>query len=379
MNLSVSSFVVFAFASYFADTADTQRSRAERLQTSLEEEKAKQLGAYTLEEKIGAGGMGVVYKARHALLRRPTAIKLLPVEKIGAHSLARFEREVQHTAALTHPSTVAIYDYGRSADGVFYYAMEYLDGIDLDALVRRTGALPPARVLYILAQVCDALAEAHEAGLVHRDIKPANIMICRMAKRADVAKVLDFGLVKELDADVHMTQDDAVAGTPAYIAPEAVSAPSTVGPVADLYALGAVAYWLLTGRPVFVGKTVVAVFAAHLHRAPEPPSLHAPGIPEALDELVLRCLAKEPSARPASARELLRAIEELSEPEALRWTAAERQAWWDEFERVRGTEPPQPVGSADAILTVDPRARGPIEVSRVDVVGETVLQGRASK
>jgi len=272
MNLSVSSIVVFFFASYFAQSAQGQRLRADQLRTRLDEAKAKQLGPYTLDEKLGAGGMGVVYKARHALLRRPTAVKLLAIDKIGEESLARFEREVQHTANLTHPNIVAIYDYGRSADGEFYYAMEYLDGIDLDALVRREGPLPIARVVHILRQSCDALDEAHQRGLVHRDIKPANIMLCRLGNRADVVKVLDFGLVKEFGENSGVTLERSITGTPDFISPEAIVDSSTVGPVSDLYAVGAVAYWLLTARSVFVGNTLVEVLAHQLHTAPAAPS-----------------------------------------------------------------------------------------------------------
>lgn len=187
--------------------------------------------------------------------------------------------------------------------------------------------------------------------------------------------------MKELETDVHMTQDDAVAGTPAYIAPEAISAPASIGPAADLYALGAVAYWMLTGRPVFVGKTLVAVFAAHLHKEPTAPSLHVEGIPEPLDRLVLRCLAKDPGARPASARDLVRMLGEVREAEALEWTAAERHAWWDAFERDRATPVVEPVDAAHATFTVDARRGGdvPIDAPGIDALGETAVRGRAAR
>ncbi|HEY6881919.1 MAG TPA: serine/threonine-protein kinase, partial [Polyangiales bacterium] len=206
---------------------------------------AMQLGQYTLLEKIGAGGMGVVYKARHATLRRPTAIKLLPAEKAGSHNLARFEREVQLTSTLTHPNTVAIFDYGRSANGILYYAMEYLDGLDLESLVALTGPMPDGRVVHVLAQVASALAEAHEAGIMHRDIKPQNILLCTRGGMHDFAKVVDFGLVKELGTPgtASLSLAGTVVGTPLYMCPEAIVRPSELDARGDLYALGAVGYF----------------------------------------------------------------------------------------------------------------------------------------
>ena len=378
MNLSVSTLIVFFFATFFAQSADTQRARADRLQVSLDEEKAKQVGPYTLLSKIGAGGMGVVYKARHALLRRPTAVKLLPVDKIGEESLLRFEREVQHTAELTHPNTVAIHDYGRSADGVFYYAMEFLDGIDLETLVRRSGPLPPERAVFILRQACDALEEAHLRGLVHRDVKPANIMVCRQGRRADVVKVLDFGLVKDLSIDDGVTREDAIAGTPAYIAPETVTNPAAVGPGVDIYAMGAVAYWLLTGQTLFKGKTHVEVFAHHVHTPPTPPSKQVEGIPDALERLILSCLAKQPRERPASAGAMVEALDAIA-PSAP-WASGRAHAWWDAFdaERSADAEPP-PVSATAKTMAVDLHSRvrkaGPVElVSGVETKREVPLK-----
>jgi eukaryotic-like serine/threonine-protein kinase len=288
---------------------------------------ATQLGQYTLEEKIGEGGMGAVYRARHALLRRPTAIKLLSSGRQDERQIERFEREVQMTALLTHPNTIAIYDFGRTPDGVFYYAMELIEGITLEELVAHGGAQPARRVVHLLAQVCAALAEAHERGLVHRDIKPANIMLSIRGGAADHVKVLDFGLVKEVEErDASTTAQNTLLGTPLYLAPEAISDPTAVGPATDLYAVGAVAYQLLSGHPPFEGKTVVEVCSKHL--LAEPSALVAQGldVPEALDAVVLACLAKQPAARPPSAlrlRELLEAA-----PLGPAWTAAEARSWW---------------------------------------------------
>jgi serine/threonine-protein kinase len=224
-----------------------------------EAQRARRLGQYTLDEKIGEGAMGVVYQASHAMLRRPTAIKLLPPTRTGVVDLQRFEREVQLTAMLTHPNTVAIYDYGRTPDGVFYYAMEFLDGIDLEQLVRRHGALTSGRVVHILRQICRALAEAHGLGIIHRDIKPANVILTVRGGEPDVAKVVDFGLVKCLDpvrVDLTMTMEGGavLAGTPMYFAPEAISSPDRVEARSDLYSLGAVGYYLATGQAALRGR-----------------------------------------------------------------------------------------------------------------------------
>jgi hypothetical protein len=291
---------------------------------------ARQVGQYTLDEKIGEGGMGVVYRARHALLRRPTAIKLLQPGRAGLANLRRFEREVQQTARLSHPNTVAIYDYGRTPDGVFYYAMELLDGVTLDELVKSGGPLPPARVIHALRQACGALAEAHGLGLVHRDIKPANIILTERAGELDVVKVVDFGLVRHIDAggaEVTATAANVLTGTPLYMAPEAIRSEDAVDGRSDLYALGAVAYFLLTGQPVFEAQTLVEVCAHHLHTAPVPPSQRTrTRIPADLEALVLRCLAKSPDERPATARVLRDALERCAD--AGGWSAEEATRWW---------------------------------------------------
>jgi eukaryotic-like serine/threonine-protein kinase len=290
---------------------------------------AKQLGQYTLEAKLGAGGMGTVYRARHAMLRRPTAVKLLNIDKMSDGAVARFEREVQATSALTHPNTVQIFDYGRTPEGVFYYAMELLEGSDLDDLVQRTGPLPEARVAYLLQQACGSLAEAHAAGLVHRDVKPANLFLTRRGGMADFIKVLDFGLVKQAGGadEAHLTAADAVTGTPLYLSPEAVNEPDRLDARADVYALGAVAYYLLTGTPVFTGTTVMEICMKHVREAPEPPGARlGKPITPALEALVLRCLSKSRTDRPADAGVLLRDLQAC--PVSGTWTADDAAAWW---------------------------------------------------
>jgi serine/threonine-protein kinase len=287
---------------------------------------ARQLGQYTLEEKLGEGGMGVVYRARHAMLRRPTAIKLLKPERMGEAGLLRFEREVQLTAGLSHPNTVTVFDYGRTPDGVFYYAMEYLEGLGLDQLVAVDGPQPPGRAAHILRQVLEALAEAHGVGLVHRDVKPGNIILCERGGLSDVAKVLDFGLVKDLEADGGMTQEATLVGTPLYIAPESIRS-SVADARADLYSVGAVAYFLLTGRNLFEGKTIIEICGHHLHTPPVSPSerLGRP-LPAALEAWVLACLEKDPSRRPQSASEAAARLERCGL--AALWSPLEARAWW---------------------------------------------------
>jgi eukaryotic-like serine/threonine-protein kinase len=291
--------------------------------------KARRLGQYTLGERIGEGGMGVVFMAEHALLRRPTAVKLLPPERAGATALLRFEREVQITSRLTHPNTVAVYDYGRTPDGVFYYAMEYLEGLNLEELVRIDGALPAGRVVHLLRQAAGSLTEAHANGLIHRDIKPSNLLLCRRGYESDFVKVLDFGLVRELESEEpSLTQAGYLAGSPLYMSPEQIVDPASVDARSDLYSLGVVAYHLLTGAPPFNGKSVMEVCGHHLHTPPEALSttLGRP-LPSALEGLILRCLAKKPTERPADARsfiELLDACEGVPT-----WTQADAESWWE--------------------------------------------------
>jgi hypothetical protein len=302
---------------------------------------ATQLGQYELVRKIGEGGMGMVYVAHHTLLRRPTAIKLLPPAKVGAQTLARFEQEVQHMSQLSHPNTVAVFDYGHSADGIFYYAMEYLDGIDLSKLVQKYGKQPPRRVASILAQVCGSLEEAHARGLVHRDIKPANIILCERGGMPDVAKVVDFGLVKQITEETGMS-NQILLGTPAYLSPEVITG-ETVGPAADLYALGAVGFYLLMGRHVFEGKTAVDFCVQHVTAPPPPADAPAP-----LAELIASCLAKTPKTRPTAAA-LARALRGLAFEDS--WDETQARQWWTDF---RDQSAPRALlEDATATITVD--------------------------
>jgi serine/threonine-protein kinase len=301
---------------------------------------ARKLGQYTLLRRLGGGAMGEVFLASHALLRRRTAIKLLRADA-DDRGLERFEREVQLTSQLTHPNTIAIYDYGRTSDGLFYYVMEHLEGSDLDGLLAASGPQPPARVIHILLQVCGALEEAHGQGLLHRDIKPANLFLCRRRGMPDMVKVLDFGLVKELGnkTDVSITQNSTITGTPLYMAPEAISTPEQVDARGDLYSLGAVGYALLTGTHVFEGRSVVEICAHHLHSPPLAPRVRAGReLPEDLSHVILRCLEKKPEARYESARALRAALAACAD--AGRWTEEDAEHWWrEQGSRVESTRP----------------------------------------
>jgi serine/threonine-protein kinase len=315
---------------------------------------AQQLGQYTLVRKIGEGGMGVVYLAHHIMLRRPTAVKLLLPDRVGAENLERFEREVQHMSQLTHPNTVAVFDYGRSPEGVFYYAMEYLGGgIDLENLVRTHGRQPPERVRQILIQICGALREAHERHLIHRDIKPANIILCVRGATPDVVKVVDFGLVREFTADAGLSAQ-VVLGTPAYLAPEAITDPNTVGPQADLYAVGCVGHFLLSAQRLFEGKTALDVCIQHVTKAPPRLSeIAGVDVPLALEDLIFQCLSKRPGDRPASAEALADALHAMGPFEG--WDDDRATAWWTE---IRPGENASPPSAPTMTITVDLGHRG---------------------
>jgi serine/threonine-protein kinase len=294
--------------------------------------RARELGSYQLEEKLGEGGMGEVWRARHRMLARPAAIKLIRASSAGVSDQAarRFEREAQVIARLRSPHTVELFDFGIAADGSFYYAMELLDGLDAESLVRRFGPLPPERVIYLLRQVCHSLSEAHASGLVHRDVKPANIFLCRYGEEFDFVKVLDFGIVRAARDAAETggleTREDRIEGTPAFMAPEQAMG----GPVdrrADIYATGCLAYWLLTGELVFTAENPIALIMRHANAPPEPPSDRgAAAIPRALDDLVLACLAKDPAHRPQSARELALRLAEVHG--AVEWTQERAREWW---------------------------------------------------
>jgi serine/threonine-protein kinase len=299
------------------------------------------------------------------MLRRPTAIKLLLPDRAGKDALTRFEREVRRTAMLTHPNTVTVFDYGRTTDGVFYYAMELLEGASLDEIVEVDGPQPAERVIHLLEQAAGSLAEAHGAGLIHRDVKPANILVVDRGGISDLVKVVDFGLVKDDDfrardgttSEAALTIADAITGTPLYIAPETMTAPETVDGRTDLYALGAVGYWLLTGTHVFDGKSILEVCAHHLHSVPDPPSarLKAP-VPADLEAVLLDCLAKRPEDRPATAQVLRERLGACAA--SGRWTNARAAEWWAAHRhelRSSGTGPKATSSAVDApasLLTV---------------------------
>ena len=298
--------------------------------------KARAMGSYELLDMIGQGGMGEVWRARHRMLARVSAIKLIRPEILGLQGreaenlLRRFEREARATAALTSPHTVSLYDYGTSEDGSFYYAMELLDGVDLETLVREFGPVPAGRATHFLRQAAKSLTEAHDHGLVHRDIKPRNIFTCRLGAEHDFVKLLDFGLVKvreTSDLRTQLTREGMTTGTPAYMAPEVGTGSPNIDGRADLYSLGCVGYWLLTGQLVFDAPTPMAMVFAHVQTPPPPPSTRTEmEIPPALESVILRCLQKNPADRPAGAREL---SDLLSACDGIPlWTEEDAEHWW---------------------------------------------------
>jgi len=307
-----------------------------RRRLNAAELKLKQLGQYTLEEKIGEGGMGVVYRARHALLRRETAVKLLLPDRADAEAIARFEREVCLTCQLTHPNTIQVYDYGHTPDGIFYYAMEYLRGLNLHDLVARYGPQPEGRVVHILTQICDSLAEAHALGLIHRDIKPGNVFLCARGGIPDCVKVLDFGLVRDYRAGAgepaEATGDAVIEGTPWFTPPEAIRGTQQTSPCSDLYAVGALGYYLLTGHYIFNAETVAEIHEKQLTEPPIPPTQRTPNpISAEMEQLLLGCLKKDAGLRPQSAGALRGLL--LACPTAGEWPMETRAAWWEAFER----------------------------------------------
>jgi serine/threonine protein kinase len=302
-------------------------------------QKAREMGSYELVERLDSGGMGEVWRARHRMLARPAAIKLIRPDRLGVargraaeNLVLRFEREAQATAALHSPHTVDLYDFGVTREGTFYYVMEILDGLDLESLVRRFGPIPAERTAHLLVHACDSLDDAHFAGLIHRDIKPANLYACRRGRQHDFLKVLDFGLVKsswaDATSDPALSRESAITGTPAYLAPEIVLGERAIDGRVDIYGLGCVAYWLVSGQRVFEGTTSMELVLHHVQTPPVPPSRRAGiAVPRELEDLILACLEKDPARRPTSARELARLLEATGLP--LRWTPERAHEWWD--------------------------------------------------
>jgi tRNA A-37 threonylcarbamoyl transferase component Bud32 len=312
---------------------------AHRIETLRRQAAARQLGPYQLKRRLGVGGMGEVYLAEHVLLKQPCAVKLIRPDRAGdARQVARFEREVRAMAHLKHWNTVQVYDYGRADDGTFYYAMEYLRGVSLRDLVERHGPLAPARVVHLLRQVCASLRKAHAAGLVHRDVKPGNIMVCEVGGIADVAKLLDFGLVQARASDdgERLTVEGTVAGTPAFMSPEQAGGEDDLDARSDIYSVGAVAFFLLIGRPPFVSDKAIQIVLAHIHEAPPALTRLRPDVPVDLEAVVLRCLEKKPEGRFAGAG----AVEEALAGCACagEWSARQAAEWWRERGAVTANE-----------------------------------------
>jgi plasmid stabilization system protein ParE len=326
-----------------------------------EVKRARELGSYRLEEKLGQGGMGEVWRARHRMLARPAAIKLIRPLVAGdaragssVEAVRRFEREAQVIARLRSPHTVELFDFGMAADGSFYYVMELLDGLDADLLVRRFGPVPPERAIYLLRQICHSLSEAQSCGLVHRDIKPANIFVCRYGEEYDFVKVLDFGIVRAvrdpMDPSLVQTGEQAVHGTPAFMAPEQAMGTDVDGR-ADIYATGCVAYWLLTGQTVFTAETPMGLLVQHAQTPPAPPSARTElPIPPPLDDLVLACLAKDPAKRPQSARELSLRLAEVEGVSA--WTQERARDWWVTHQPAPRSLQEQPAAGPTSVAAV---------------------------
>ena len=301
-------------------------------------DEAKELGRYRLKEKIGSGGMGDVYLAEHRLMKRPCAIKVIRLEKAGdPRAIARFEREVKATSQLNHWNSISIFDYGRTSDGTFFYVMEYIRGLSLQQLVHRKGPLTPARTVFLLKQVCNALIEAHSVQLVHRDIKPANLMVAELGGAFDVVKLLDFGLAKPISAEVasegdsELTIAGSLTGSPLYMSPEQAIGDAPADQRSDIYGVGGVAFFMLTGRPTFESGATLKVLLAHIHERAVAPSTvrkksQGTAISQSLDAIVLKCLEKSPSDRFQSARDLLDALN--ATPESNQWNDRLAEKWW---------------------------------------------------
>ena len=326
--------------------------------------RAKRLGNYLIEKELGEGGMGQVFVARHAMICRPTAVKVMSGDRSDdPAAVARFEREVRLSASLTHPNTITIFDFGRTSDDTFYYAMEYLEGLDLQRLVERFGPMPADRVVYILSQICGSLAEAHARGIIHRDIKPSNIFITDRGGLYDFVKVLDFGLAREVKqaADSGLTKSGMVFGTPRYIAPESVYGANKADARSDLYNLGGVAYWMLTGTHLFGGSSSLDLIIDHVKTIPQhPKEVSELPIPDELDALVMKCLEKDPADRFQTAEALKEAL--LAAPLPERWSQTRARDWWvlhspEAFEGVDRDRDPsengQPAVSVEAAAVTD--------------------------
>jgi serine/threonine-protein kinase len=333
---------------------------------TVEAEKGHEMGSYHLEELLGRGGMGEVWRANHRLLARSAAIKLIRAESFGSEGhelIRRFEREAKATAALRSPHTVNIYDFGTTEDGTFYYVMELLEGFDLETLVSRFGPLPPERAVEVLVQACHSLAEAHQGGLIHRDVKPANVYVCRYGLDWDFVKVLDFGLVKgapvaEDKAGRPLTVAGVIAGTPGYMAPEIGLGNPDVDWRADIYALGCVAYWLLTGKPVFdSGPSPMQSLMDHIQKAaPAVSERISARIPRELDSILLQCLRKDPNERPQTMQELAENLRRV--PLESSWTQERARRWWLENGSRRDTLRPAATDAGPHIVTIaGPTAR----------------------
>lgn len=301
-----------------------------KFRSPSDDRSSRRLGAYELKEVVGQGGMGAVYRGTHDVLKRDVAVKVLEGDDATSLSLLRFEREVQLTARLRHPNTIAIYDYGRTKDDTFYYVMEFVDGITLQQLIDQFGRQPPARVIHLLLQICGSLGEAHQLGLVHRDIKPANILVSARSGLYDMVKVLDFGLVKEIDREsTEVTVSDAITGTPMYMSPESVRNARLADERSDLYSIGAVGYTLLTGVPTFEGEAAVDICLKQLDEEPLRPSdrIGAP-LPEDLQNVLMSCLRKDPEERPQRVDDLADALRQCLD--AYHWNAGDAYRWWEE-------------------------------------------------